>query len=137
MNIRVATPADADASTAICVPMVVNTSIPFERVPPSVEEMRSRIVKSLKELPWLVCDDELGAVAGCVYAGKHRERPAYKWSVDVTAHVREDYRGQAVGKRLYQALFTELSVLGCCQAFACMALPATRASRCMNRWASC
>ena len=51
MIIRVATPADADASTDICVPMVVNTSIPFERVPPSVEEMRSRIVKSLKELP--------------------------------------------------------------------------------------
>lgn len=63
--------------------------------------MRSRIVKTLKELRWLVCDDEQGAVAGYIYAGKHRERPAYQWSVAGTAYVREDCRGQGVGKRLY------------------------------------
>lgn len=123
MNIRVATPADADAITAIYAPMVLNTSISFELVPPSVDEMRNRIVETLKELPWLVCDDEQGAVAGYVYAGKHRERPAYQWSVDVTAYVREDCRGQGVGKRLYQTLFNELSALGYCQAFAGIALP--------------
>ena len=104
MNIRVATPADADAITAIYAPVVVNTSISFELIPPSVEEMRGRIVRSLKELPWLICDDEQGAVAGYVYASKHRERPAYQWSVDVTAYVREDCRGRGVGKRLPGAL---------------------------------
>ena len=45
MNIRVATPANADAITAIYAPVVANTSISFELVPPSVEAMRSRIVK--------------------------------------------------------------------------------------------
>ena len=43
--------------------------------------------------------------------------------MDVTAYVREDCRGQGVGKRLYPVLFTELSALGDCQAFACIALP--------------
>ena len=43
--------------------------------------------------------------------------------MDVTAYVREDRRGQGVGKRIYQALFTELSALGYCQAFAAIALP--------------
>jgi phosphinothricin acetyltransferase len=33
---------------------------------------------------------------GYVYAGRHRERPAYQWSVDVTAYVRDDARGRAL-----------------------------------------
>ena len=123
MNIRVDTLADADAIAAIYAPVVANTSISFELIPPSVDEMWERIVKTLKELPWLVCDDEQGAVAGYVYAAKHRERPAYPWSVDVTAYLREDCRGRGGGKRLYQALFTELSARGYCQAFAGIALP--------------
>ena len=54
MNIRVATPADAEAVAAIYAPVVANTSISFELIPPSVDEMRERIVKTLTELPWLV-----------------------------------------------------------------------------------
>ena len=123
MNIRVATPADAEAVTAIYAPVVENTSISFELSPPSVDEMRSRIVKTLPELPWLVSEDSKGSVNGYVYASKHRERPAYQWSVDVTAYVREDARGAGVGKRLYRVLFQELAALGYFQAFAGIALP--------------
>ena len=123
MNIRVATPADADAITAIYAPVVANTSISFELTPPTVDEMRGRIVKTLQDLPWLVSEDDQGSVDGYVYASKHRERPAYQWSVDVTAYVREDARGAGVGKRLYRALFDELVTLGYFQAFAGIALP--------------
>lgn len=123
MTIRIATPADAEAITAIYAPIVANTSISFELAPPSVDEMRGRIEKTLQDLPWLVSEDAQGAVNGYVYASKHRERPAYQWSVDVTAYVREDARGQGVGKRLYQALFAELTTLGYFQAFAGIALP--------------
>jgi phosphinothricin acetyltransferase len=123
MNIRVATPADAEAITAIYGPVVENTSISFELSPPGVDEMRSRIVKTLPDLPWLVSEDSQGLVNGYVYASKHRERPAYQWSVDVTAYVREDARGAGVGKRLYQVLFAELARLGYFQAFAGIALP--------------
>ena len=38
--------------------------------------------------------------------------------MDVTAYVREDCRGRGVGKRLYQALSTEMSALGYRQAVA-------------------
>ena len=123
MNIRVATPADAEAITAIYAPVVENTSISFELTSPTVDEMRSRIVKTLPDLPWLVSEDAQGLVNGYVYASKHRERPAYQWSVDVTAYVREDARGAGVGKRLYQVLFQELAALGYFQAFAGIALP--------------
>lgn len=123
MNIRVATPSDAEAITVIYSPIVANTSISFELTPPTVEEMRGRIVKTLADLPWLVSVDAQGSVNGYVYASKHRERPAYQWSVDVTAYVREDARGRGIGKGLYQALFAELVTQGYFQAFAGIALP--------------
>lgn len=123
MTIRTATPADVEAITAIYAPIVANTGISFELAPPTVDEMGARIVKTLHDLPWLVSEDAQGAVNGYVYASRHRERPAYQWSVDVTAYLREDARGQGVGKRLYPALFAELITLGYFQAFAGIALP--------------
>lgn len=123
MTIRVARPADAGAITAIYAPIVAGTSISFELTPLSVDAMRERIVNTLHELPWLVSVDAQGEVDGHVYAGKHRERPAYQWSVDVTDSVREDARGQGVGNRLYQAMFAELVTHGYFQAFAGIALP--------------
>lgn len=123
MTIRIATPADAEAVTAIYAPIVQHTSISFELEVPTVDQMRERIVKTLQDLPWLVSEDEQGRVNGYVYASKHRERAAYQWSVDTTAYIREDARGQSIGKRLYQELKRILVDLGYCQAFAGIALP--------------
>lgn len=125
MQIRVATAQDAEAITAIYAPLVANTPISFELAPPTVDEMRGRIITTLERLPWLVSEDDSGAVNGYVYASRHRERPAYQWSVDVTAYVRDDARGRGVGKRLYLTLFEELVRLGYFQAFAGIALPNT------------
>jgi phosphinothricin acetyltransferase len=102
---------------------VRDTAISFELHPPGAAEMGSRIASTLQALPWLVSLDEHGSVDGYVHASKHRERPAYQWSVDVTAYVREDARGRGVGKRLYGRLFDELVGLGYVQAFAGIALP--------------
>lgn len=123
MNIRMATPADAEDIQAIYAPIVQNTTISFELEPPTVEEMRERIVKTLAQLPWLVSEDDEGRVQGYVYASKHRERAAYQWSVDVTAYMREDARGKGLGKALYAELRRQLVELGYFQAFAGIALP--------------
>lgn len=111
MTIRSASAADAEAITAIYAPIVAMTSISFELAPPSVDEMGSRVEKTLQDVPWLVSEDAQSRVDGYVYAGKHRQIPAYQWSVDVTAYVREDARGQGVAKRLYEALVRELAGL--------------------------
>jgi phosphinothricin acetyltransferase len=123
MTIRVATPDDAQAIADIYAPIVRDTTISFELEPPSVAEMRGRVKKTLPVLPWLVSLDDSASVNGYVYAGKHRERAAYQWSVDVTAYVRADSRGKGVGKRLYEELFRQLAQLGYYQAFAGIALP--------------
>lgn len=123
MKVRTALPADAQAIAEIYAPIVKATAISFELEPPSVEEMRARILSTLQRLPWLVAVDTADTVKGYVYASRHRERAAYQWSVDVTAYVHADARGTGVGKRLYRALFAELTELGYYQAFAGIALP--------------
>lgn len=123
MKLRTATPDDAAAVAAIYAPIVLHTAISFETEPPDAAEMRARIEKTLSSLPWLVAEDSVGAVCGYAYASKHRERAAYQWSVDTTVYVREDLRGQGVGRALYGALLPLLAELGYCQAFAGIALP--------------
>lgn len=123
MKIRAARPGDAEAVAAIYGPVVRHTTISFETEPPDAAEMRSRIEKTLTSLPWLVAEDDKGVVSGYAYASKHRERAAYQWSVDVTVYVREDRRGQGVGRALYGRLLPLLADLGYCQAFAGIALP--------------
>lgn len=123
MTIRTARLTDAEAITAIYAPIVEHTSISFELEVPKAEHMRERIAKTLQELPWLVSEDVHGRVDGYAYASKHRERAAYQWSVDTTVYIREDARGQGIGKRLYGELKHILVELGYCQAFAGIALP--------------
>lgn len=123
MNIRTATLDDAAAVAAIYAPIVANTTISFEVDPPDAAEMRGRIAKTLAALPWLVAEDAAGAVCGYAYASKHKERAAYQWSVDTAVYVRDDMRGQGVGRALYGRLLPLLAELGYCQAFAGVALP--------------
>ncbi|MCL6512106.1 MAG: hypothetical protein K6U78_15655 [Anaerolineae bacterium] len=51
MKIRLATEADAPAVQAIYAPIVRDTVISFEYEPPSVDEVRRRIAKTLKRYP--------------------------------------------------------------------------------------
>ncbi len=123
MSVRIAAPDDAESVLRIYAPIVEGTVVSFELEVPTVDEMRRRIATTLERFPWLVSIDAEGSVDGYVYAGLHRERAAYQWSVDVTAYVREDARGRGIRKRLYARLFDELVRLGYHQAFAGIALP--------------
>lgn len=123
MTIRAARPHDAQAILDIYAPVVRDTAISFEVEPPSLQGMRERIASTTATHPWLVSLDDAGVVDGYVYATRHKERAAYRWSVEVTAYVRHDARGRGVGRRLYARLLAELAALGHHQAFAVIVLP--------------
>jgi L-amino acid N-acyltransferase YncA len=121
-TIRLATESDAEAIRRIYAPFVLHTAVSFETEPPSVDEMRSRILKILARLPWLVCEWS-GGVIGYAYASLHRERAAYGWSVDVTVYIHEELRRHGVGKALYASLFQVLRLQGFYNAYAGITLP--------------
>lgn len=121
-RIRLAQPSDAAAVVAIYAPVVEQTPTSFELVAPDEQEMRRRITSTLEHYPWLVCEAG-GGPLGYVYATRHRERPAYRWSVEVSAYVATRARRRGVGRALYTSLFELLARQGFHQAFAGITLP--------------
>ncbi len=119
---RLARPGDARGVHEIYAPVVRDTVISFELDVPSEQEVRDRITDTLATHPWLVWE-EAGRVAGYAYAGRHRERLAYQWSVDVSCYVHADFRRRGIGARLYRALLGMLRAQGYFNAYAGIALP--------------
>ncbi len=120
--IRTAHIADARGIQAIYAPLVAATAISFEIEPPSVAQIEGHIRSTLPRFPYLVCvADE--TVLGYAYAGAHRERAAYRWSVDVTVYVNEEARRSGVGRSLYSALLRTLQRQRFHAAFAGITLP--------------
>jgi L-amino acid N-acyltransferase YncA len=120
--IRLATELDAAPIRDIYAPFCESTPVSFETQAPTSEEMRQRIAATLESFPWLVCErhDE---VLGYAYASKHRERAAYRWSVDVSAYVSAGSRRLGVGRALYTSLFALLDLQGFYTAVAGITLP--------------
>lgn len=121
-TIEMATADDAPAVRDIYAPVVRETATSFEEAPPDVAEMRERIAATTEERPWLVARRD-GRVVGYAYASRHADRPAYRWSVDVSAYVRESAHRTGVGRRLYDALLALLREQGYYNAYAVIALP--------------
>ena len=121
-TLRFAGPQDAAAIQAIYAPIVRDTPTSFEVDVPTIEEMRARMTETLEQYPWLVVErgDE---VLGYAYASRHRKRPAYQWSVDVSVYVNEQVRRAGVGRALYTALLEILRLQGFRNAYAGIALP--------------
>jgi L-amino acid N-acyltransferase YncA len=113
---------DAAACAAIYAPFVDGSAVSFEEVAPTPEQMADRIATYSERYQWLVADKD-GAVAGFAYAGTHRARAAYRWSVEVSVYVHAEHRGQGVGRQLYETLFPLLSRQGLTLAVAGITLP--------------
>ena len=117
--VRSANAADAGACAGIYAPVVRDTVISFEDVPPTVEEMGRRIGKAPA---WLVAESD-GVVLGYAYASSHRERAAYRFAVDFTVYLGEGARGRGLGRRLYEELIVACRDRGFHRAYGGIALP--------------
>jgi L-amino acid N-acyltransferase YncA len=122
-TIRSADPKrDAAACAAIYAPHVDDSPTSFEERAPSAEEMAARIERLSTSHAWLVAELD-GEVVGYAYACAHRERPAYRWAVDVSVYVADGQQGRGHGAALYRALFERLRERGFRVAFAGITLP--------------
>ncbi len=120
--IRLATPADAAGIAEVYRPAVEDAATTFEEELPDSAEIVRRIEKVLARMPWLVWEEE-GTIVGYAYAGPHRERPAYRWTVETSVYVMPGFHRRGVARALYLDLFRRLAEQGFVNALAGILLP--------------
>ncbi|MGG5887899.1 N-acetyltransferase family protein [Falsiroseomonas sp. HC035] len=104
MLIRDATADDLAAITAIYAHHVRVGTGTFEETPPEPAEMAARIARVQDAgWSWLVAEAE-GVVLGYAYFSQFRDRSAYRYCAENAIYVRDDVRGQGVGKALVEVL---------------------------------
>ncbi|WFU92179.1 GNAT family N-acetyltransferase (plasmid) [Rhizobium sp. CC1099] len=122
MIVREVDVSDAAMIQAIYAPVVANTIISFEEIPPDISEMARRIATIAPVYPYLVAEED-GQVLGYAYACEHRTRSAYRFSVDVTVYVADRAHRRGIGRLLYSELLPAAAARGYHAAFAGIALP--------------
>lgn len=98
------------------------TPISFEAGPPDAAEMERRLRALWPTHPWLVAEQN-GRLLGFAYAGPHRQREAYGWTVESSIYLRSETHGQGLGRRLYQELLDHLQKQGFRTVLAGITLP--------------
>ncbi len=122
MLIRPANSTDADQILAIYAPYIYHSAITFETEVPSAEDFKARVARIIEKYPWLVCEEE-GQIIGYAYAGGHRDRIAYQWSVEISVYINEAAHGRGVATHLYQALLALLKIQGVVNIYALITVP--------------
>ncbi|MGC8527834.1 N-acetyltransferase family protein [Acidiphilium sp.] len=112
MDIRPAAPEDLPACQAIYAHHVLEGTGTFDEVPPSLEALTARF----REITgagraWVVAADATG-ILGFAYFDQYRARSAYRFTAEDSVYVREDVRGQGVGKALVARLLDEARAAG-------------------------
>ena len=120
--IRMAIPADGQRLADIYAPAVTDRATSFELTAPDAGEMARRVTTMTTRTPWLVLE-EAGGVMGYAYASPHRDRPAYQWSVEVSAYIDAGSHRAGYGRALYAALFDILTAQGFANAYAGITMP--------------
>lgn len=103
ISIRMATEDDAEEILKIYAPYVIDTAITFEYTIPSIAEFSQRIKDTLKMYPYIAALEN-NQIIGYAYAAPFKQRAAYNWSVETTIYLKQNCRGNGLGKKLYLAL---------------------------------
>lgn len=112
MQLRDATEADIPEIQAIYAHHVLHGTGTFEEEPPSIEEIAERFRKVTGHgWTWLVAADATG-VLGYAYYTQFHDRSAYRFAAEDSVYIREDVRGQGVGKALVARLIEAATAHG-------------------------
>jgi phosphinothricin acetyltransferase len=112
MQLRTAVLADLPPIQAIYAHHVVHGTGTFETVSPSVEEITNRWqAATARGWPWLVAEDASGILGYASYT-QFRDRVGYRCCAEDSIYVRDDVRGQGVGKALVTQLIEKATASG-------------------------
>lgn len=120
--VRDATHEDAAACADIYGHYVRTTAATFEIEPPTAAEIGRRIARCQVSHAWLVAASD-GLVSGFAYGTRFAERPAYRWSCEVSVYLDPGRRGAGLGAALYEVLLPRLRERGLHVAYARVAQP--------------
>lgn len=109
--VRDAGPQDASACAAIYRHYVLHTPVSFEADPPDAARMAERIAAAQEQHAWLVGVLD-GRVVGYAYATAFADRPAYRWSCEVSLYIDHTHLAAGIGRVLYAALLARLTDRG-------------------------
>lgn len=112
MEICPARDDDITAIQAIYAHHVLHGTGTFDKVPPPVEEMLDKL-RHVRDEGWLylVAEDTSG-ILGYAYYTQFRDRSAYRYCVEDSVYVRDNVRGQGVGRALVGRLVEEATAKG-------------------------
>ncbi|QQO09404.1 GNAT family N-acetyltransferase [Breznakiella homolactica] len=120
--IRPVTDADAPAIAGIYNYYIEYTPASFEELPLSNEEMAGRIRDITAAYPWFVWEEN-GEITGYAYAGKFKERSAYRYSVEDSIYLKPNLTGKGIGTALLTALLDVLRKTECHAVISGITLP--------------
>lgn len=95
--------SDAQSICDIYNEYVRNSTITFEEIPVTLDEMKSRIQAATQNFPWLVYEVD-GKVVGYTYGRRWRERTAYRNSVETGIYLDPKFVGRGIGAELKKEL---------------------------------
>lgn len=113
MQIRPARLEDCAEIAAIYAHHVLHGTASYETEPPGATEIGQRMVRVLGAgWPWLVAESASGQLLGYAYATQFRDRAAYRFVCEDSIYIRDDARGQGVGRALLDALIEACTAAG-------------------------
>ena len=120
--IRSAALSDAKRLLEIYAYYVRETAVSFEYDVPSLSEFETRMRNTLKNYPYLVIEVN-GRIAGYAYAGPFVGRQAYDRSCELSIYLDRTACKHGLGRRLYEAMESELKKRGFLNLYASIAYP--------------
>lgn len=120
--VRDAVMADAARIREIYDYYVRHTAITFEYETPTLDEMESRMRRTMVRYPYLVAERD-GVVQGYAYAGPFVGRAAYDWGCELSIYLDAGAQKCGMGKMLYTAMEQALGQMGILNLYACIGVP--------------
>jgi L-amino acid N-acyltransferase YncA len=124
IDLRAATPADADNIKHIYAPYVVTNAVSFEEKAPTTREMKARMTAHDGIYPWIVAvQPGSDVVLGYGYAKPYRGGEAYRFTVEVAVYAGADLEGQGLRRSILAALIETLTKQNFTQAIVTLTTP--------------